>query len=161
MHAMREMMRKLKLTVNEAKTSISHIPEGQFDFLGYTIGRCYSAKTGKAYVGTRPSKKATQRICREISEATQRRWLLKAPDDLVAHLNRKLVGWSRYFSLGPVSKAYRSVDAHTRSRLRQWLQAKYKTQTGRYSRFSDDYLHHTLGLVRLPEYTRNLPWANA
>ena len=81
--------------------------------------------------------------------------------DLVIHLNRKLVGWSRYFCLGPVSKAYRSVDAHTRFRLRQWLQAKHQTHTGRYSRFSDEYLYNTLGLVRLPGSTRNLPWANA
>ena len=161
MLAMRKMMRKLRLTVNEAKTSICHIPEEQFDFLGYTIGRCYSAKTGKAYVGTRPSKKATQRICREISETTQRRWLLRSPEDLVAHLNRKLVGWSRYFCLGPVSKAYRSVDSHTRFRLRQWLQAKHKTHTGRYTRFSDEYLYNTLGLVRLPGSTRSFPWANA
>jgi group II intron reverse transcriptase/maturase len=161
MAAMQAMMTKLRLTVNQVKTSICHIPEGQFDFLGYTIGRCYSSKTGKAYIGTRPSKKATQRLCREISEATQRRWLLNEPEDLVAHLNRKLVGWANYFCLGPVSKAYRSVDAHTRSRLRRWLQAKHKTGTGRYTRFSDTYLYDTLGLVQLPYRTRNLPWANA
>jgi glycosyl hydrolase family 42 (putative beta-galactosidase)/group II intron maturase len=33
-------------------------------------------------------------------------------------------GWGNYFSLGPVSKAYRAVDAHTRYRLRQWLRYK-------------------------------------
>lgn len=161
MAAMQAMMEKLMLTVNESKTSICHIPEGQFNFLGYTIGRCYSSKTGKAYIGTRPSKKAIQRLCREISEATQRRWLLTEPEDLVARLNRKIVGWASYFSLGPVSKAYRSVDAHTRSRLRRWLQAKHKTRTRRYTRFSDTYLNDTLRLVRLPEFTRNLPWAKA
>ena len=161
MVAMQTMMEKLKLTVNETKTSICHIPEGQFNFLGYTIGRCYSPQTGRAYIGTRPSKKAVQRLCREISEATQRRWLLKEPEDLVAHLNRKLRGWANYFKLGPVSKAYRSVDAHTRARLRQWLLAKHKTRTRRYTRFADTYLYDTLGLVRLPAHTRNLPWATA
>jgi retron-type reverse transcriptase len=135
--------------------------EGQFNFLGYTIGRCYSPKTGKAYIGTRPSKKAIQRVCREISEATQCRWLLKEPDDLVGHLNRKLIGWANYFRLGPVSKAYRSVDAHARHRLRQWLQRKHQTKTKRYTRFSDAYLYDTLGLVRLPASSRNLPWAKA
>jgi group II intron reverse transcriptase/maturase len=161
MTAMRTMMGRLKLTVNESKTGICHIPEGQFDFLGYTIGRCYSPKTGKAYIGTRPSKKATQRLCREISEATQRRWLLKEPEDRVGHLNRKLIGWANYFRLGPVSKAYRSVDAHTRHRLRQWLLRKHKSRTKRYTRFSDAFLYDTLGLVRLPARTRNLPWAKA
>ena len=31
---MREIMGKLKLTVNEEKTRICKVPEGQFDFLG-------------------------------------------------------------------------------------------------------------------------------
>ncbi len=70
MTAMRNMMQKLKLTVNEAKTHVCYIPDESFDFLGYTIGRCYSSKTGRAYIGTRPSPKKIQRICREISEMT-------------------------------------------------------------------------------------------
>ena len=51
---LREIMGKLKLTVNEEKTRICKVPEGQFDFLGYTFGRMYSARTGKAYLGFRP-----------------------------------------------------------------------------------------------------------
>jgi hypothetical protein len=39
---MREMMRRLKLTINEAKTRVCHLPEERFDFLGYTFGRYYS-----------------------------------------------------------------------------------------------------------------------
>jgi hypothetical protein len=38
---MREIMDKLKLTVNEEKTRICRVPEGEFDFLGYTFGRLY------------------------------------------------------------------------------------------------------------------------
>jgi RNA-directed DNA polymerase len=33
--------------VNEEKTRICKVPEGEFDFLGYTFGRMYSARTGK------------------------------------------------------------------------------------------------------------------
>src|SRR5688572_26024008 len=36
---MRELMSRLKLTVNEEKTRICAVPEGEFDFLGYTFGR--------------------------------------------------------------------------------------------------------------------------
>jgi RNA-directed DNA polymerase len=43
---LREIMGKLKLTVNEEKTRICKVPEGEFDFLGYTFGRMYSARTG-------------------------------------------------------------------------------------------------------------------
>jgi hypothetical protein len=34
---MREMMLKLKLTVNEKKTRVCRLPEGKFDFLGYSV----------------------------------------------------------------------------------------------------------------------------
>jgi hypothetical protein len=45
---LREIMGKLKLTVNEEKTRICKVPQETFDFLGYTFGRLYSPKTGKA-----------------------------------------------------------------------------------------------------------------
>ncbi len=69
---MRNMMVKLKLTVNESKTRVCRLPEEKFDFLGYTFGRCYSPKTGRAYWGTTPSKKRVQRLCKAISEMTRR-----------------------------------------------------------------------------------------
>ena len=59
---LREIMGKLKLTVNEEKTRICKVPEGEFDFLGYTFGRMYSARTGQARLGYRPSKKSSIRF---------------------------------------------------------------------------------------------------
>ena len=56
LHRLRELMGKLKLTVNEEKTRICKVPEGEFDFLGYTFGRMYSRTTGKARLGMRPSQ---------------------------------------------------------------------------------------------------------
>src|SRR5664280_2617689 len=103
--SMRKMMSKLKLTVNESKTRVCHLPEETFDFLGYTFGRCYSAKTGQAYLGTVPSKKRVQRICRAISDETGRHTTLLDPKMLVGKLNRVMIGWANYFCLGPVSKA--------------------------------------------------------
>ena len=69
---MREIMGKLKLTVNETKTRVCGLPEEKFDFLGYTFGRCYSPQTGRAYLGTVPSKKRVNRICEAISSETGR-----------------------------------------------------------------------------------------
>ena len=161
MTAMRAMMQRLKLTVNEAKTHVCHVPDESFDFLGYTIGRCYSTKTGKAYIGTRPSSKKIRQLCRQISEMTSRRWTLLDAADRVARLNRMLVGWANYFCLGPVSKAYRAVDNHARHRFRQWLCAKHKVKGQGTARFPDEYLDQTLGLVKLQSRTRTFPWANA
>ena len=72
---LREIMGKLKLklTVNEEKTRICKVPEGEFDFLGYTFGRMYSARTGQECLGYRPWQETTR---------------------LVAKLNRTLHGWT-------------------------------------------------------------------
>ena len=157
MLVMRNMMDRLKLTVNETKTKLCRVPDESFDFLGYTIGRCYSPKTGRAYIGTRPSKKKVIRLCREISELTEARWKFKDVEEQVATINRKLMGWSNYFCLGPVSKAYGAVDYHTVRRLRQWLCQKHKVRTAGVSRFSAEYLYLELGLVRLRWLKRNFP----
>ena len=66
---MREIMRRLKLTVNEAKTHVCHLPQERFDFLGYTFGRYYSPQTGQAYLcPARPSA-----VCSASSERSGRR----------------------------------------------------------------------------------------
>lgn len=161
MAAMRGMMSKLRLTVNETKTRLCRVPEETFDFLGYTIGRCWSPKTGKSYIGTRPSAKKIDRLKREISDQTSRRWFWTDVEDRVARLNRILLGWSNYFCLGPVSAAYRAVDRHARHRLRQWLRRKHKLRSRGTSRFPDQYLHDVLGLVRLSDRPRSFPWAKA
>jgi RNA-directed DNA polymerase len=161
MATMRKMMSKLRLTVNETKTRLCRIPEETFDFLGYTIGRCWSPRTGKSYIGTKPSAKTVDGIKQEISDQTSRKWLWTDVEDRVARLNRMLRGWSNYFYLGPVGASYRAVDRHARHRLRQWLRGKHKLKSRGTSRFPDQYLHDVLGLVRLSDLPKSFPWANA
>src|SRR5262249_48431476 len=62
MATMRSMMLKLKLTVNETKTRLCVLPDGSFDFLGYTFGRCYHHRTGEAYLAASPAKKKIAKL---------------------------------------------------------------------------------------------------
>jgi RNA-directed DNA polymerase len=158
---MQKIMNVLKLTVNEKKTKTCRVPEESFDFLGFTIGRCYSKQTGRAYLGTRPARKKVKRVCAEVSAATKRSTLGKKTEELVAGLNRQLRGWANYFCLGPVSPACRAVDSHTRWRLRQWLRHKHKKVGAGTGAYPDEYLYEKLGLLRLEKLTAHLPWAQA
>jgi hypothetical protein len=161
MHAMRTMMARLKLTVNERKTRICRVPGETFQFLGYIVGQCYSPRRQRSYLGMRPSGKAVQRICRAISEMTSRRWSCLPEADMVRMINQRLAGWANYFQLGSVGQAYNAVDRHTTYRLRQWLRWKHQLGRGGDARFSYTYLYQTLGLIRLPLLPRRFPWANA
>ena len=68
---MREIMGKLKLTVNEEKTRICKVPEETFDFLGYTFGRRYSPVTGKASIALWPSKRSIRRMIEKVYALTR------------------------------------------------------------------------------------------
>jgi RNA-directed DNA polymerase len=159
--AMRDMIVRLKLTVNEQKTRLCRLPEDTFDFLGYTIGRCYSPKTGRAYLGTKPSEKKIQKLLHGISAGLARNSLGREITEVMDWLNPKLVGWANYFRLGPVTKAYARVNRHVCQRLRWWLCRKHKVAGGGFHRYPDPYLHQVLGLAWLPGFRRGLLWANA
>lgn len=162
LEAMRQTMERLKLTVNEEKTRVCQIPQESFDFLGYTFGRCYSPKTGRAFIGSRPSKKSIRRMVAKISAETERRTTYRDVSEVIEQLNDSLRGWANYFRLGSVGKAYRLLDAHTTKRLRRWLCRKHRVEGGStQSRYPDPYLHAGLGLIHLSELTKSFPWAKA
>lgn len=101
MTRMKRLMERLGLTVNESKTRLVALPEGNFDFLGYTIGRFYG-KGGRPYRGTAISRKAIKRLKQEIHAQTTSRWNCKPAAEREERLNPLLRGRSSYFSQGPV-----------------------------------------------------------
>jgi len=161
LQGLRQIAEEIGLTINEEKTRVCRLPEGRFDFLGYSFERCYSARTGRSYLGPRPSKKSIRRMVEAITTQTERRTTCLDAVTIVQQINRQLRGWANYFRLGPVSKSYRAINAHTVKRLRRWLCKKHKISGKGCTRFPNRYLHETLGLVHLPSLTRNLPWAKA
>jgi RNA-directed DNA polymerase len=158
---LRAIMGKLKLTVNEEKTRICKVPQETFDFLGFTFGRLYSARTGQARLGYRPSKQSIKRMVEKIHALTAEAMCWQETTVLVGRLNRMLRGWANYFEIGSVSRAYRALDSYTAMRLRRWLRNKHKVRRSGGVAYPDAYLYETLRLVRLSCLARNVPWAKA
>src|SRR6476620_11617784 len=157
---MRQLMTRLGLTVNEAKTRLARLPEENFDFLGYSIGRFYG-KDGVPYIGTRPSRKSVRRLLQRAHDATTPHKHAESPELWVAAINRLLRGWAEYFNQGPVLPTYKLVRWYVQRRLQRWLTRRSGQDGTGYRQYPDEYLYETLGLFALPRSRADLPSAKA
>lgn len=159
MSAMRQMMEKLRLTVNEKKTRRCLLPEETFNFLGFTFGTQVSWRTGRPYLTPTPAKSKVLKICAKISESTSSRTTWRDEEEQVQRLNRILMGWGNYFRLGYVTGAWHDVQQHACRRLRWWLRRKHG-QRGGTQGYPDMQLYEKYGLVNLRRAIRRIPlWA--
>jgi len=160
MTTMRKIMGLIKLTVNETKTHVCRLPTESFDFLGYTFGRMHSPRTGRPYIGVRPSRKKVVGVCRELNKLARELATWYPPETLVYRMNQVIRGWTNYFSYGTLTPAYRIVHQHARHRVRRWLRRKHQTAGRGISQFPDEYLDETLGLLNVVKLPRCHSWAN-
>lgn len=146
MNEARRIMTAIGLEINEEKTKLVKLPDERFDFLGYTFGEFYTAKSKTAYIGTRPSRKAVQRVRKRIHDETSVKWNQQTPEERVKELNAILRGWCNYFNQGPVFREYLWLRKYVAKRFRRWLMKKHRKRGTGYRQYSDEYLFETLGL---------------
>jgi len=144
----REVMTRLGLSLNEAKTSIRNACEERFDFLGYSFGPHHSPRTGRKYLGASPSKKSVARLKPRLNAILWRG--NTAPwGEIRAELNRVLRGWAAYFAYGTCTAAYRAIDNHVMTRVQRFLVKRHKVPSRGTTRFSRDTVFGKLGVLSL------------
>ncbi len=144
----RQVMTRLGLTLNDAKTAVRDARAEQFDFLGYSFGPHYYRKDGHWYLGASPSKKSVAQLKRKVSDllvpGNQAPW-----SEVCRQLNLLVRGWSNYFSYGTRLMAYRAVDNYVYQRTRHFLVRRHKVPTRGARRFSDAVVFDEMGVLRL------------
>jgi len=149
----RGVLERLKLTLNEKKTSIRNARQERFDFLGYTFGPHYSSRTGSKYLGYSPSQKSVKRIRGNVREHLGRNntqpW-----EEVRDRLNQKLRGWAQYFQLRRPWRAFHVVDEYVEDRVRHFLRKRHKVQSQGTRQFSTKRIYGELGVFRLRNQLR-------
>ena len=144
----RQVMARLGLTLNEAKTCIRKARSESFNFLGYTFGPQRFRKDGRWYLGASPSKKSVSRIKQAVADLFEEN--RTAPwSEVQGRLNRKLKGWSGYFSYGTRLMAYRAVDNYVYEAVCRFLRRRHKIRTRGTARFSHQAVFGTWGVLEL------------
>jgi len=120
-----QVMNRLGLTLNEAKTSVRDARRERFDFLGYSFGPHHFPRNGRWYLGASPSKKSVQRIKDKVGEilvpGNQAPWT-----EVCGQLNGLLRGWRSYFGYGSRQRTYEAVDHHVFHSVRRFLVRRHK-----------------------------------
>jgi RNA-directed DNA polymerase len=144
------------LQLNREKTRVVHLrdPGASLDFLGYTFRYDRSGSGPGVYLNVFPSKKAVLKQRRAVRDLTHSRYGFKPIPDVIADLNRSLLGWSAYFRYGYPSKAYHNLNYYVQTRLqihlRRRSQRPYRVPKGQ-----SLYAHlRTLGLQALTQQRR-------
>jgi RNA-directed DNA polymerase len=144
----RQVVTRMGVTLNEAKTSIKQARQESFNFLGYTFGPHRYKKDGRWYLGASPSKKAVARIKEKVGQllvpSNTGTWV-----EARNRLNQILRGWSAYFNYGTRAAAYEAVDHYVYESVRHFLRRRHQVPSRGTNRFSIKAVFGELGVLHL------------
>ena len=150
--AVRQVLDRLDLTLNEAKTRMVDAREESFTFLGFAIRVSKSWRTGKSYPHVCPAPKSLAKIKERIKQKTARRLTPVPLADVVRNVNASLRGWVGYFHYRNSSKVLDKVKTHAEERLRTHLMRRHKIKDrgAALERFPRQTLYANYGLYKVP-----------
>ncbi|MBW6509220.1 MAG: group II intron reverse transcriptase/maturase [Desulfuromonadales bacterium] len=152
MEVLRQILNRLELTLNEAKTKTVDAFEETFDFLGFSIWMGKSRKTGNYYPHVQPSKKAEQKVKDRITILTKRERSIMPLEWVVNEVNAMVRGWVGYFHYRNCSQTLGRIRNHLEQRLIIHLRKRHKVRDRKagYVRFPNRSLYVKYGLYKVP-----------
>lgn len=154
-NAARQLLRGMKLTLNETKTRICQARQESFDFLGYTFGVQYRWGGSKT-LAPAPSKRSVQKYRETIRQETGSNQTWKPVELLVAKLNAITRGFWNYFCQGITQKVRHALDGYLWNRVIRWVGRKH----GDKAKGATRYAHMTAAIKGLV-LGRNIPLRRA
>ncbi|CAH1082208.1 group II intron reverse transcriptase/maturase [Candidatus Nitrotoga sp. 1052] len=150
--AVRHVLDRLDLTLNESKTHIVDARQESFIFLGFEIRMSKSRRSGKRYTHICPAAKSLAKIKERITQMTSRERTPIPLEHIAGSMNATLRGWTNYFHYKNSSKVLDKVKTHAEERLRTHLMKRHKVKDRGIGigRFPSQQLYTHYGLYKVP-----------
>jgi len=142
---LREEFVKLQVEINEEKSSIVDLSQGEsFGFLGFDFRRTRNSK-GEWRPHYTPKLKKRTALLQKLKEVF-RKHQSQPVDRVVALINPILRGWVNYFAVGNSSQCFNYVQDWVEKKIRRHLMRSRKRKGFGWQRWSRQWLYGGLGL---------------
>lgn len=142
---LREELVKLDLRLNEAKSRIVDLSQGEsFGFLGLDFRRVRSWR-GVWRPQYTPRRKARTALLRKLKEVF-RRYQSQPVKRVIEEINPILRGWVTYFRIGHASRCFAYVRDWVEKKVRRHMMRARKRRGFGWTRWSRAWLYEVLGL---------------
>jgi RNA-directed DNA polymerase len=144
---LREELAKLDLRLNEQKTRIVDLTQGEsFGFLGFDFRRLRSRR-GVWWPQYTPKLKARTALLRKLKEIF-RRFISRPVDRVIQLINPIVRGWVNYFRIGHASRCFGYVKDWVEKKVRRHMMRARNLRGFGWKRWSRAWLYDGLGLFR-------------
>ena len=142
---LREELAKLDLRLNEAKSRVVDLTQGEaFGFLGFIFRRLRSSR-GRWWVRELPAMKQRTALLRKLKEVF-RRWDSRPVGQVVAGINPILRGWVNYFRIGNAARCFALVRAWVEKKVRRHMMRARDRQGFGWKRWNTAWIYTVLGV---------------
>ncbi|MCF6777827.1 group II intron reverse transcriptase/maturase [Thiotrichales bacterium 19X7-9] len=142
--AFKAIAKKMELTVNKDKTTITKLTDG-FDFIGFNFVKRKSPTTNKNTIYIFPAKSAQQKIRSRLKYLTSRRAPIK-PKEFVELVKPVILGWVNYFRHTNANESFRRLQRFINIRFRRYLTHRSKGRGYGWDRFPNRKLY-AMGMI--------------
>jgi len=144
---LREEFAKLDLRVNEAKSRIVDLAQGEaFGFLGFDFRRIRSGRGAWRPQYTPQQKKRAGLL--EKLKAVFQRYQSQPIGRVIEEINPILRGWVNYFRIGHAARCFTLVKDWVEQKVRRHMMRARKRSGFGWKRWNRAWLHSTLGLFK-------------
>ena len=162
---LREELAKLQVEINEEKSRVVDLKEGErFAFLGFEY-RYLPGHNGRMRVKFTPKLKKRTALFARLREEMRRRES-RPVREVIAEINPILRGWVNYFRIGNSSHCFAMVKRWVERKIRRHMMGARQRPGMGWKRWSTRWIHGTLGLfndyrLRRPPLRKAVPVPSA